>query len=147
MAKQRIKKPTVMRSLVDIPQTDKDVVKEMETSITNFVQNSDVKEGETVQTTTEMPIKPKVKMWVQQPNTLIDLHPSVSENILELDAEIEAFKKGIENNLYARKRAIKGVVKYYQVNAPTNLDGIGFLKTEDGTYQISVPQPDKLVEK
>lgn len=136
-----------MRNLTEEPQKTDELVVPTADSV-NFVQNAEVKEPtKTVQTTTETPIKPIVKMWESQPPAIVALHPSVAQTITDLDSEIQVFQKGIESNTYARQRAMKGVLKYYNIKTPHNINEVSFVKMEDGTFQLSVPQPDKFVEK
>lgn len=154
MTKQRIKKNITKQSVINTNishiETEKsNIIEIKEENTTLHEVNSEELPTVEIVKSEEVVIKkeqPKVKMWVKQKPLIIDLDPTVSANIDELDAEIKMYRQAIDQNLYARKRAIKGVLKYYEIKDVTgNLESVSYLKGE--ISQLSIPQPDKLIEK
>ena len=89
--------------------------------------------------------RPKVKMWKKQPNVVIDLDPTVSITLIQLQADQDALIKQFEQNQFAIRKIKGGVLTHFQV-ATQSLDAVKVLNAE-GVYQLDVPQADVLVEK
>ena len=86
--------------------------------------------------------RPKAKIWVNQEPKTIDIHPTLSSLIIEMDEEKKRLAEDYARCEFARRKAIENVLKHFEVMG--KVGETKFEKTEFGTYQLVVPQPDVL---